>query len=64
MRTLFIVLSLFAFSALIEAMRLSDSTKNLRLAYAQKARNEDIVNGESIDARVKLEKGIKYNTEF
>ena len=59
-----IVVSLLLFCALIQGMRLSESTKNRRLANVQISKNTDIVNGESIDAQIKKERGIRYNTEF
>ena len=59
-----IVVSLLLFCALIQGMRLSESTKNRRLANVQIAKNTDIVNGESIDGQIKKERGIRYNTEF
>ena len=59
-----IVVSLLLFCALIQGMRLSDSTKNRRFANVQIAKNTDIVNGESIDGQIKKERGIRYNTEF
>jgi hypothetical protein len=59
-----IVIGMLAFCAVVEGMRLSESTKNRRLVNVQITKNTDIVNGESIDAQVKKERGIRYNTEF
>jgi hypothetical protein len=59
-----IVIGMLAICAVVEGMRLSESSKNRRLVNVQITKNTDIVNGESIDAQVKKEKGIRYNTEF
>jgi hypothetical protein len=59
-----IVIGMLAICAVVEGMRLSENSKNRRLVNVQITKNTDIVNGESIDAQVKKEKGIRYNTEF
>jgi hypothetical protein len=59
-----IVIGMLAICAVVEGMRLSESSKNRRLVNVQITKNTDIVNGESIDAQVKKERGIRYNTEF
>jgi hypothetical protein len=45
-----IVIGMIAFCAVVEGMRLSESSKNRRLVNVQITKNTDIVNGESIDA--------------
>jgi hypothetical protein len=59
-----IVIGMIAICAVVEGMRLSENSKNRRLVNVQITKNTDIVNGESIDAQTKKERGIRYNTEF
>ena len=64
MRALIIILSLLAFTIMVEAMRLNGNIRQMAQVGLQADKNTDVVNGESIDGIIKKEKGIKYNTEF